>query len=161
MRDLRAYLPTTWLGPRSVLALRYTEARARGRTEPFQLGGATDDLLQLGPTLNNRTLSLRGYLGDEPALRGASARVATVEWRTPLWDIDRHAMVPAVGNNRLSATVFMDVGGAWNTATALPHGAAAWAWSCWARRSCCMHWACSCAWAWRRGSTRRRTRGPI
>ena len=120
--DLRAYLPTAWLGPRSVLALRYTEARARGRTEPFQLGGATDELLQLGPTLNNRTLSLRGYRGDEPALRGANVRVATVEWRTPLVDIDRHAMVPPVGINRLSATVFMDVGGAWNTG----NGPAAW-----------------------------------
>ena len=41
--------------------------------------------------------------------------MATVEWRTPLVDIDRHAMVPAVGINRLSGTVFMDVGGAWST----------------------------------------------
>ena len=116
--DLRGYVP---LG-RSVLALRFTEARARGRTEPFQLGGATDDVLQLGPTLNERNLSLRGYRGDEPALRGSNARVATVEWRTPLVDIDRHAMVPAVGINRLSGTVFMDVGGAWSTG----HGPADW-----------------------------------
>lgn len=112
--DLRGYLALPGLGGRSVLALRFTEARAQGRTEPYQLGGATDLLLQLGPTLNSRRLSLRGYGGDEAALRGANARVATVEWRTPLWDIDRHAMVPAVGINRLSAALFMDVGGAWS-----------------------------------------------
>ena len=116
--DLRGYAP---LG-RTVLALRYTEARARGRTEPYQLGGATDEALQLGPTLNERQLSLRGYRGDEPALRGQNARVATLEWRTTLADIDRHAMVPAVGINRLSAAAFIDVGGAWSSG----NGPATW-----------------------------------
>ena len=109
--DLRGYLP---LG-RSVLALRLTEAHANGRTAPYQLGGATDEVLQLGPTLNVRELALRGYRGDEPQLRGANARVASIEWRTPLADIDRHGMVPPVGINRLSAAVFMDVGGAWDS----------------------------------------------
>ncbi|MCY7315681.1 MAG: hypothetical protein LH480_08700 [Rubrivivax sp.] len=104
--DVRGYLP---LG-RSVLALRYTEARARGRTEPFQLGGAIDEVLQFGPVLNERNLALRGYRGDEAALRGANARVASLEWRTPLLDIDRHAMVPALGINRLSATMFVEAG---------------------------------------------------
>ena len=113
--DLRGYLGTGVLVRRSVLALRFTEARARGRTEPFQLGGATDEVLQLGPMLNQRQLSLRGYRGDEPGLRGTNARVASVEWRLPLADIDRHAMVPAVGINRLSATLFTDVGGAWSS----------------------------------------------
>jgi hypothetical protein len=109
--DLAGFLP---IG-RTVLAARFTEARFRGRTEPFQLGGATDELLQLGPTLNVRNLSLRGYRGDEPQLRGQAARVASIEWRTPLADIDRHFMVPAVGINRLSAAAFFDVGGAWST----------------------------------------------
>ena len=104
--DLRGFVP---LG-RTVLALRYTEARANGRTEPFQLGGATDTALQFGPVLNERNLSLRGYRGDEAALRGANARVASAEWRTPLVDIDRHGMVPPLGINRLSATVFADAG---------------------------------------------------
>ncbi len=108
--DLRGYLP---LG-RSVLALRWTEALASGSTQPFQLGGATDQVLQLGPVLDNRQLSLRGYRGDEPKLIGSNARVVSTEWRLPLADIDRHAMVPAVGIDRLSAAVFFDVGGAWN-----------------------------------------------
>jgi hypothetical protein len=120
--DLRAYLGTGALVRRSVLALRYTEARARDRTEPFQLGGATDEVLQLGPALNERQLSLRGYRGDESGLRGTAARVGSVEWRLPLADIDRHAMVPAVGINRLSATVFFDMGGAWSSG----NGPASW-----------------------------------
>ncbi|EGI77030.1 hypothetical protein [Hylemonella gracilis] len=107
--DLRGFVP---LG-RTVLGLRYTEARAQGRTEAFQLGGATDEHLQLGTQLGNRTLALRGYSGDEPELQGVNARVASLEWRTPLADIDRHFMVPPVGINRLSASVFYDVGGAW------------------------------------------------
>ncbi|WP_251973396.1 hypothetical protein [Sphaerotilus microaerophilus] len=114
--DLRGYVP---LG-RSVLALRHTEARASGRTRPYQLGGATDPQLQLGYTLNSRDLSLRGYSGDDAALVGQSARVSSVEWRTPLADIDRHGMVPPLGINRLSGAVFFDIGGAWNVGASKP-----------------------------------------
>jgi hypothetical protein len=114
--DLRGYLG---IG-RAVLAARFTEARARGRTEPFQLGGVSDDLLQLGPVLNERQLSLRGYRGDEPSLVGQNARVATLELRAPLADIDRHGMVPPFGINRLSAAVFVDVGGAWGAGRSGP-----------------------------------------
>jgi hypothetical protein len=114
--DLRTYLG---IG-RAVLALRATEARARGRTEPFQLGGATDEALQLGPVLNDRSLSLRGYRGDEAALQGPNARVVSVELRLPLADIDRHGMVPALGINRLSGTLFVDVGGTWGAGASGP-----------------------------------------
>jgi hypothetical protein len=108
--DWRGYLGVG----RSVIALRYTEAKAQGRTERFQLGGATDLQLQFGYVLNDRDISLRGYRGDEPNLRGANARVASLEFRTPLLDIDRHATTPAVGINRLSGAVFFDIGGAWD-----------------------------------------------
>jgi hypothetical protein len=112
--DLRAHLATP---PRSagVLALRWTEVRARGRTEPFQLGGATETHLRPGCALGERDLALRGYRGDEPALRGRHARVASLEWRSALADIDRHAMVPPVGINRLSLAAFFDIGGAWSS----------------------------------------------
>ncbi len=109
--DLLGFVPLA----RTVLALRWTEVHASGRTGPFQLGGATDAVLQLGPVLDNRRLALRGYRGDEPALLGANARVASAEWRTPLADIDRHAMVPPFGIDRLSASFFIDGGGAWNS----------------------------------------------
>lgn len=107
--DLRGYIP---IG-RTVLGLKHTEARARGRTEPFQLGGALDPQLQLGTVLNSRRIALRGYDTDEPSLIGTDARVTSIEWRTPLVDVDRHGMVPPIGLNRLSATLFFDIGGAW------------------------------------------------
>jgi outer membrane protein assembly factor BamA len=88
--------------------------RARGRTERFQLGGASDAQLQLGLALNDREIALRGYRGDEAVLRGTDARVTSVEFRTPLADIDRHFMSPPLGINRLSATAFFDIGGAWS-----------------------------------------------
>jgi hypothetical protein len=108
--DLRGYFPVG----RSVIAVRHTEARARGRTEPFQLGGAVDAKLQLGLVLNEREIALRGYRGDELALRGTDARVTSLEWRMPLADVDRHFMSPPLGLNRLSGAVFFDIGGAWN-----------------------------------------------
>ena len=108
--DWRGFVP---LG-RSVLALRHTEAYARGFTERYQLGGAFDSQLQLGPTLDDRDITLRGYRGDERVLRGASARVTSLEWRTPIADVDRHFMVPALGLNRVSAAAFFDIGGAWD-----------------------------------------------
>lgn len=114
--DLRGFVP---LG-RSVLALRHSEARASGRTRAFQLGGATDDALQLGYALNSRDVSLRGYRGDEPGLRGQSMRVSSIEWRAPIADVDWHGMVPPVGLNRLSGAAFFDIGGAWNPGASGP-----------------------------------------
>ncbi|MCW5634885.1 MAG: hypothetical protein KIT17_16240 [Rubrivivax sp.] len=107
--DAKAYMG---IG-RGVLALRLTEARARRSTRPFQLGGATEAGRGIGFALNNREIALRGYRGDEPELLGQQARLATVEWRMPLVDIDRHGMVPALGINRLAATLFFDIGAAW------------------------------------------------
>jgi hypothetical protein len=108
--DGQVFLP---LG-RTVLAARVTEARAHGSTEPYQLGGAVPLLPLAVPKLNDRDLGLRGYSGDEVELRGRHARVASLEWRTPIMDIDRHAMVPPVGINRLSGTLFFDIGAAWD-----------------------------------------------
>lgn len=105
--DAKAYLG---IGT-GVLALRLTEARARDRTRPFQLGGATEAGRGIGFALNNREIALRGYRGDEAELLGAQAQLASVEWRMPLVDIDRHGMVPALGINRLAGTVFFDIGG--------------------------------------------------
>jgi hypothetical protein len=109
--DAKAYLG---VGP-GVLALRWTEARASGRTEDFQLGGATEGGSAIGFRLNNRELALRGYRGDEAELQGRHARLVSVEWRVPLAEIDRHAMVPPVGINRLAGTAFFDIGGTWDS----------------------------------------------
>ena len=71
--------------------------------------------------LNQRDIALRGYRGDEAALRGTDARVTTLEWRTPLADVDRHAMSPPLGLNRLSAALFVDIGGAWTAGRGPAH----------------------------------------
>jgi outer membrane protein assembly factor BamA len=72
------------------------------------------------PVLNERDFALRGYTTGTPALMGHRARVTSVEWRTPLADIDRHLMVPPVGINRLALNVFADFGAAWDRDTS-PH----------------------------------------
>jgi len=50
----------------------------------------------------------------EPALTGHHSVLGSLEWRTPLAEVDRHLMVPPVGLDRLSMTLFFDVGSAWN-----------------------------------------------
>jgi outer membrane protein assembly factor BamA len=101
-----------------VFSARWTEAHAHGNTEQYQLGGASEYGLTQAPMINQRDLPLRGYMGSEAVLRGQNARVANIEWRTPLTDIDRHAMAPPVGIDRLSAAVFMDAGSVWDNGNA-------------------------------------------
>jgi hypothetical protein len=107
--DWRGHVP---LG-KTVLALRWNEAYGDTDAEPFQLGGSFSDDVFMLPLLNDREFALRGYTSGEQALTGHRARIATVEWRTPLADIDRHRVVPPVGLNRLSLNVFADIGAAW------------------------------------------------
>ena len=97
----------------SVLALRWNEAYGQTTAEPFELGGSKSDEYILLPVLNERDFALRGYTTGTPGLMGHRARVATVEWRTPLRDIDRHLVVPPLGVNRISLNVFTDIGAAW------------------------------------------------
>jgi outer membrane protein assembly factor BamA len=112
--DTRGYLP---LGD-TVLSARWTEARAHGTTEAFQLGGSADINLTQAPMLNQRSLPLRGYQSGEAALTGQNVRIVNAEWRYPLNDIDSHAMVPPIGINRLSAAIFMDAGTVWDNESA-------------------------------------------
>jgi hypothetical protein len=107
--DWRGYLPLR----RTVLALRWNEAYGEADAEPFQLGGSDSDEAFTLPVLNERGFALRGYTSGEPALTGRRARVATIEWRAPLADVDRHLVVPPVGLNRLSLNLFADAGAAW------------------------------------------------
>jgi len=107
--DWRGHLP---LG-KTVLALRWNEAYGQTDAEPFELGGSKSDEYILLPVLNQRDFALRGYTTGTPELMGHRARVTTIEWRTPLRDIDRHLVVPPVGINRVSLNVFMDIGAAW------------------------------------------------
>lgn len=107
--DWRGHLP---LG-KSVAALRWNEAHGQDTAEVFELGGSKSDEVILLPVLNERDFALRGYTTGTPELMGHRARVLTVEWRTPLSDIDRHLVVPPLGMNRVALNLFFDVGAAW------------------------------------------------
>jgi hypothetical protein len=107
--DWRAHLPIS----RSVLSLRWNEAYGTTNAQPFELGGSKSDDFILLPRLNERSFPLRGYTSGEPTLIGHRARLLSAEWRMPLADLDRHAMTPPAGINRLSLNVFYDLGAAW------------------------------------------------
>jgi hypothetical protein len=108
--DWRVYLPLR----SAVLALRWNEVYGQADAEPIELGGTdTNEALRL-PVLNVREFPLRGYSSGEPVLTGHRARLGSVELRVPLSDVDRHFMVPPVGLNRVSMSVFFDIGAAWD-----------------------------------------------
>jgi len=65
--------------------------------------------------LNQRQFPLRGLPeAASPRFTGHHSVLGSLEWRTPLAEVDRHLMVPPVGLDRLSMTLFFDVGSAWN-----------------------------------------------
>lgn len=115
---LRLDVQKLWPLGNSVVSAHWTEAHASGLTEPFQLGGAyNSNSVSIAPTINQRALPLHGYAGSELALQGNNARTLSLGWQIRLVDIDHHFMSPPVGINRLSATLFLDAGSAWDQGT--------------------------------------------
>jgi len=110
--DWRGYLPA---GP-TVFALRLNSAYSQPGAEPIQLGGSFSEQVAGFdlPVLNQRQFPLRGYRSGEPALTGHHSILGSLEWRTPLTEVDRHLMVPPVGLDRISMTLFFEAGSAWN-----------------------------------------------
>ena len=113
--DWRAYLPAG----RTVVSLRWNQAYSQSHAEPIQLGGIgasfSENAFAL-PVLNQREFPLRGYRSGEAVLTGHRASLATLEWRIPISEVDRHFMVPPVGINRISMSVFTEAGAAWDDA---------------------------------------------
>src|SRR5207248_757807 len=111
----RVYLPAG----RTVVSLRWNQAYSQPQAEAIQLGGTgasfSEEAFAL-PVLNQREFPLRGYRSGEPVLTGHRASLATLEWRIPVSDVDRHLMVPPVGVNRISMSVFTEAGAAWDNA---------------------------------------------
>jgi hypothetical protein len=111
--DWRAHLPAGT----TVVSLRWNQAYSQPQAEPIQLGGAGASFSENSfalPVLNQREFSLRGYRSGEAVLTGHRASLVTLEWRIPLSDVDRHYMVPPVGLNRISMSVFTEAGAAWD-----------------------------------------------
>jgi hypothetical protein len=113
--DWRAHLPAG----KTVVSLRWNQAYSQSQAEPIQLGGVgplfSEDAFVL-PVLNQREFPLRGYRNGEPVLTGHRASLGTLEWRIPISDVDRHFMVPPMGVNRISMSVFTEAGAAWDDA---------------------------------------------
>jgi len=111
--DWRAHLPAG----KTVVSLRWNQAYSQPQAEPIQLGGAGASFSETSfalPVLNQREFPLRGYRSGEAVLTGHRASLVTLEWRIPLSDVDRHYMVPPVGLNRISMSVFTEAGAAWD-----------------------------------------------
>jgi hypothetical protein len=114
--DWRGYVPAS----PTVLALRVNAAYSQSGAEPSQLGGSfSEEVAGFDlPVLDQREFPLRGYRSGDPSLTGRHSLLGTLEWRVPLSDVDRHFMVPPVGLNRVSMSVFLETGSAWNDAAA-------------------------------------------
>jgi hypothetical protein len=113
--DWRAYLPAGG----TVVSLRWNQAYSQPQAEAIQLGGTgasfSEEAFAL-PVLNQREFPLRGYRSGEAVLTGHRASLVTLEWRVPISDVDRHFMVPPVGVNRISMSIFSEAGAAWDNA---------------------------------------------
>ena len=118
--DWREYVR---LGGSHVLALRAVKGNGEDTTRPFELGGSSNTNFEpglLGSTVssspfNRRKYSLRGYAEGRSELTGRDMQLGTIEYRFPIWRLERVAMTPPIGLQNLSAAVFIDRGATWNS----------------------------------------------
>jgi len=107
-----------------VLAARWVEGYGDESPRPFELGGSDTD--EDGPTLlgdtlsaspfNRREFPLRGYPEGRLDLRNRRMRLGSLEYRFPVWRLERGSMVPIpVALHQLHGTVFADAGKVWAT----------------------------------------------
>ncbi len=116
------------LGGEHVLGLRLIAARGDATVRPFQLGGVEDvnylaelfDSPAFNSPFNRRHYSLRGYRSDEPLLRGTRINYGGLEYRFPLWRLERGFMTPPLGLHQLHGAIFAESGAAWDTGTEPP-----------------------------------------
>jgi len=117
--DWREYIR---LGGAHVLALRGVVGDGSNLTRPFRLGGISNTNFEprlLGSTIssspfNRRDYSLRGYDEGRSELVGRNMKLVSLEYRFPIWRLERVAMTPPIGLQNMSAAVFIDRGAAWN-----------------------------------------------
>lgn len=117
--DWREYIR---LGGAHVLALRAVNGRGDTNTRSFELGGSNNTNFEPGllsstvasSPFNRREYSLRGYDEGRSELRGKRMELTSIEYRFPIWRLERVSMTPPIGLQNLSAAVFVDRGAAWN-----------------------------------------------
>lgn len=112
--DLRGYLTLPW-SRSHVLAARVAGGHQTGDfivQRELRVGGAGFGEL-LG--LDARNFPVRGY--STSTLRGTRAAIGSLEYRMPVWNIDRGPSVWPIYFQRLVGDVFVDVGTAWRAGT--------------------------------------------
>jgi hypothetical protein len=101
-----------------VIGLRYVHGWGEDEPRPFRLGSVQSSagLLEIldgrvGPFLNNRRFTLRGY---DSTSEGRRMQLATVDWRFPLVNVERGTMSPPIGLLDISGNLFAESGATWN-----------------------------------------------
>lgn len=111
------------LGGEHVLGLRLIAGRGDEAVRPFQLGGVADvnylagllDSPAANSPFNRRNYALRGYRDDEALLQGTRMNFGSIEYRFPIWRLERGFMTPPLGLHQLHGAFFTEAGAAWNT----------------------------------------------
>ena len=110
------------LGKTHVLAIRGVFANGGINSKPFRLGGTNENNFEpqfLNPAIasspfNRREYNLRGYDEGFAELVGKNMRLMSLEYRFPIWRLERGLMSPPVGIQNFSGSIFVDRGRAWN-----------------------------------------------
>lgn len=110
------------LGGEHVLGVRLIAAEGDDTIRPFQLGGVEDvnylpmifDNPAANSPLNRREYGLRGYEDDLPQLSGSNLHFGAIEYRFPVWRLERGWMTPPLGLHQLHGALFAEAGAAWS-----------------------------------------------
>ncbi|MCF6280944.1 MAG: hypothetical protein L3J28_01850 [Candidatus Polarisedimenticolaceae bacterium] len=104
------------LGGGQVLKLKAMFAEGDSGIAPYELGGETELLSQLGGLtgLGSRHFPLRGFAAGNSEMVGTNMAIFSAEWRYPLGYHYDGWFVPPVGLGRHSITLFADSGDAWS-----------------------------------------------
>jgi len=104
------------LGDSHALHLRLLAAAGDPGIRPYQMGGASEMLSQIGGEtgLGRRDFPLRGYASGLAGLSGSNMGLFSAEWDIPLGYHYDGWFVPPLGIGRESLTLFVDSGDAWN-----------------------------------------------
>lgn len=117
--DWREYIR---LGREHVIALRGVVADGSNNSKSFRLGGINEANFEpqlLAATsasspFNRREYNLRGYDEGYAELTGRNMQLMSIEYRFPVWRVERASMYPPIGIENISGSVFIDRGAAWN-----------------------------------------------
>ncbi len=101
----------------NVLATRVVVGVGGKSTRQFSLGGidmTSVNTFTHASIFNERDYALRGYEENLSALSGNRMYAASLEWRFPLYVIDRGLLPIPFGIGRTYGSMFIDVGKAWD-----------------------------------------------